>query len=586
MEHRLAAILAADMVGYSRLMAADESETIARQKDLRDALIDPRIARYGGRIVKTTGDGLLVEFASVLDAVQCAVELQLALQDHESTVGEERRIRYRIGINLGDIVIDGDDILGDGVNIAARLEGIAEPGGLCLSDVVYQNVANRLEASFRDLGEQHLKNMSRPVRVWSWLSEAAGAAGPAAAPHEPLQLPDRPSIAVLPFDNMSGDPDQDYFADGMVEEIITALSRMRWLFVIARNSSFTYKGRAVNVKQVGEELGVRYVLEGSVRKAGNRVRITGQLIDAASGTHLWADRFDGALEDVFELQDQMTASVVGAIAPRLEQAEIERAKHKPTESLDAYDYYLRGMASVHLWNREANREALELFSKAIELDPDFAAAYGMAARCYSMRKASGWVADAEAEIAETIRMARQAAKLGKDDPVALCTAGVGLAFVAGELEEGAGLIEESLDLDPNQAWAWLFSGWVKVWLGEPEVAIRHLEHAIRFSPHDPHIFAMHSAIASAHFFAGRHAEALACAQRALRANAHLLLAACVVAASAALLGKTEEAQQAMDDLRRLAPTLRLSNLQSLFPIRRPEDFAAWSEALRRAGLAA
>ena len=356
--------------------------------------------------------------------------------------------------------------------------------------------------------------------------------------------------------------------------------------MIARNSSFAYKGRAVDVKQVGRELGVRYVLEGSVRKAGNRVRITGQLIDASTGAHLWADRFEGGLEDIFDLQDQVTASVVGAIAPKLDQAEMERAKRKPTENLDAYDYLLRGMAIIHQWNRETNDEALRLFYRAVELDPNFAAAYGMAARCYLIRQGSGWMIDRAAETAEAVKLARRAAALGWDDAVALCGAGLPLAWTGGELDDGAALIDRALQLNPNLAMAWLFSGWVKVWLGEPEAAIEHLARAMRLSPNDPNVFNMQAATALAHFFAGRYAEASSWAGAAVREKPNHLIATSVVAASGALAGRSAEAEKAMVRLRQLDPALRLSNLGNLGPIRRPEDIARWSEGLRKAGLPA
>jgi adenylate cyclase len=409
-ERKLSAILAVDVAGYSRLVGADEEGTLARLKALRRVLVDPKIDEHRGRIVKTTGDGILAQFASVVDALRCAVEIQRGMTKQNAEMPEDRRIEVRMGINVGDIIIDGDDIYGDGVNIAARLEGLSEPGGICVSLSVRDQVRDKLDLVFDDAGEHQLKNIAWPIRVYR-----VRLRGGAAALRPALVLPDRPSIAVLPFENMSGDAEQDYFADGMVEEIITALSRMRWLFVIARNSSFTYKGRAVDVKQVGRELGVRYVLEGSVRKAGSRVRITGQLIDTSTGAHLWAERFDGGMEDIFVLQDQVTASVVGAIGPKLEQAEIERAKRKPTASLDAYDYYLRGMACFHQWTREANSEALSHFHQAIELDPNFASAYGLAARCYATRKAGGWVTDRARDIAEAERLARRAVELGKDD---------------------------------------------------------------------------------------------------------------------------------------------------------------------------
>jgi TolB-like protein len=487
-------------------------------------------------------------------------------------------IVLRIGINLGEVMGEGEDIFGDGVNIAARLEPLAEPGGICISGKVYDEVRGKLDRSFDDAGEQTLKNIARPVRIYRMRTE--GGAPPRAQP----SLPDKPSIAVLPFQNMSGDPEQEYFADGMVEDIITALSRLRWLFVIARNSSFTYKGRAVDVKQVGRELGVRYVLEGSVRKAGNRVRITGQLIDAATGTHLWADRFDGELADVFDLQDRVTASVVGTISPKLEQAEIERAKRKPTENLDAYDYFLRGMAAFYQFNKQANEEALALFIRATELDPQFASAYGMAARCYAQRKGFGWVAEREREVADARRLAERAAELGRDDPVALCAAGFATLFVVGDLDGGAALIDRSLALDPNLAWIWQFGAMAKAHVGEAETAIEHAARAMRLSPQDPQMFGMQVVMAQAHFFAGRYDEAMSWAETAMRQQPNFFMAICVAAASAALAGKPDKAEKAMARVRELNPALRLSNLRELIPVRRPEDFARWSDGLRKAGL--
>ncbi len=383
---------------------------------------------------------------------------------------------------------------------------------------------------------------------------------------------------------MSGDAEQEYFADGMVDDIITELSRLRWLFVIARNSSFTYKGRTMDVKQVGRELGVRYVLEGSVRKAGDKVRITGQLIDTSTGSHLWADRFDGGIADIFDLQDRVTASVVAAIAPKLELAEIERAKRKPTDSLDAYDYYLRGLAGVHRWTREGNEEALKMFYRAIELDPEFASAYGMAARCYSQRKTAGWMTDRAKEKAEAERLAWKAAELGRDDPVAQWTAGLALAFVVGNIEDGATFTERALALDPNMAWAWLFSGWVNVWMGEPEVAVQRFARAMRLSPQDPLYFQMQAGTAAAHFFAGRYMEASTWAEAAVRGQRSFLLVLCTAAAANALAGHTAEARKAIARLRQFDPNLTLSNLGDLITLRRPEDAARWEEGLRKAGL--
>jgi TolB-like protein len=399
-----------------------------------------------------------------------------------------------------------------------------------------------------------------------------------------LTLPDSPSIAALPFQNWSGDPEQEYFADGVVEDIIAALSRMSWLFVVARNSSFTYKGRAVDVKQVGRELGVRYVLEGSVRKAANRVRITGQLIDATTGTHLWADRFDGTLDDIFELQDQVATSVVGAIAPTLERAEIGRAKRKPTESLDAYDYYLRGMASFHQRTREAVSEALPLFHKAIELDPDFASAYAMAAFCHFWRKLNGWMNDRVQEAAEGVRLAQRAVELGKDDAVALARGGHALAHLAGDLKVGAALIDRALVLNSNLAAAWLLSGFLCIWQGEPDNAIERLSRAMRLSPLDPETFRMQAGTATAHLLAGRFDAASSWAEKAFRDFPSFLIVVGTLAASHALAGRTDEAARAMRHMRQLDPTLRISNLTDWLPLQRPEDLATFAGGLRKAGL--
>jgi TolB-like protein/Tfp pilus assembly protein PilF len=576
-ERRLAAILAADVAGYSRLMGADEEGTLAQLKAYRRELVDPKIAEHRGRIVKTTGDGALVEFASAVDAVRCATDIQRAMAERNAAVPEDRRIEFRIGINVGDIIIDESDIYGDGVNIAARVESLARPGSICISDNGYQQIKGKLALNVSDMGEQQLKNIALPVRVYDVRLNATPA-------RTVLALPVRPSIAVLPFQNMSGDPEQDYFADGMVEDIITALSRMRWLFVIARNSSFTYKGRAVDVKQVGRELGVRYVLEGSVRKAVNRVRITGQLIDAATGAHLWADHFDGSLEEIFDLQDQVTTSVVTAISPKIEQAEVERAKRKPTESLDAYDYFLRGIERLYMQTRESTSEALRLFHKAIELDSDFAVAYGTAAYCYNQRKAGGWMTERAQEIAEAARLARRAVELAKDDAIALSRAGITLAYVVEDFDSGAHFIDRAVALNPNLAFAWYASGWLKVWLGEPETAIKHLERFMRISPLDPLMAWAHTAIAFAHVFAGRYEEAVRYAEQAVSEQPNLHRALRAAAMSNALAGRLEQARKAMARLHEIDPELRVSNLKDLTPLRRSEDIAKYEEGLRKAGL--
>jgi TolB-like protein len=578
-ERRLAAILAADIVGYSRLMGRDEEGTLARLKDCRRSLVDPKIAEHRGRIVKTTGDGMLVEFASAVDAVRCALNIQRTMAQANSTVPEDMRIAFRVGINVGDIIIDNDDIFGDGVNIAARLEAIAEPGGICISDDSHRQVRGKIEIAWDDLGPQSLKNIAEPIQVWRALLNDGAATPRAAAAQTSLDVPDKPSIAVLPFTNMSGDPEQEYFADGRVEDIITALSRMTWLFVIARNSSFTYKGKAVDVKKVGRELGVRYVLEGSVRKAGNKVRITGQLIDASTGAHLWANRFDGGLEDVFDLQDEVTTDVVSAIAPKVEQAEMERARHKPTESLAAYDYFLRGMARIYDGTRDANIDALQNFERATEIDPNFASAFGMCAYCYVWRKANGWLADKDRAIAETERLARTAARLGPDDAVALAQAGFALAFVVGELDDGMALIDRALALNPNLAAAWRFSGFVKVFLGQPDQAIEPLERALRLSPLDPLIFIVQMGFIFAHFFAGRYDEALANAKKTVAHNPNYLTAIVMAAVSAALAGREDDMTKAVGQLLKLDPACKMSNFKNMWPLRRVEDLAAFEKGL-------
>jgi len=364
---RLAAILAADVAGYSRLIGSDEAGTLGRLRTIRAQVIDPAVATHHGRLVKTTGDGLLVEFSSVVDALRSASEIQAVMAHRNAPVPQDQRIEFRMGLNVGDVVVEDGDIFGDGVNVAARLEGLAEPGGICVSARVQEDAAGKIDLSFEDIGDQALKNIARPVRAYR-VREPAAVNPPSARAQPILPLPDKPSIAVLPFANMSGDPEQEYFADGMVEEIITALSRIRWLFVIARNSTFTYKGRAVDVKQVGRELGVRYVLEGSVRKASGRVRITGQLIDSATGAHIWAERFDGSLENIFDLQDQVATSVAGVIEPALQAAETTRAANRPTPDLTAYDLYLRALAAFFPITRDHVFEALELLNQAIAID--------------------------------------------------------------------------------------------------------------------------------------------------------------------------------------------------------------------------
>ncbi len=582
-ERRLAAILAADVAGYSRLMGADEEGTLARLKAHRRELINPKIAEHQGRIVKTTGDGMLVEFASVVDAVRCAVDVQRGMAERNTEVPTDRRIEFRVGVNLGDVIIDGDDIYGDGVNVAARLEGLAEPNGICVSRVVRDQVRDKLDLAFEDMGEQQVKNIARPVRVFRIAAPSIGQ--PTASPKPALALPDKPSIAVLPFINLSGDPEQDYFADGIVEDIITALSRVHWLFVIARNSSFTYKGKAVDVKRVGRELGVRYVLEGSVRKAGNRVRIAGQLVDTTTGAHVWADHFDGALDDIFDLQDRVTASVAGIIEPKLRHVEMERARRKPTERLDAYDLYLRALAQFR-GSYDHNREALRLLRRAFEIDPHYAAPYGLAAWCYHYQRVRGWVSPSDPALAEGIRMAKRAASLGKDDSETLWMAGLTLAASGGDLEGGLALIDRALSLNPSSANAWRVSGVVRAYLGDTEKAIAHLERSARLSPLDAFAFLWSMGFMLAHFMAGRYEEASAWCDKTLHEAPDHPPALRMKAATCGLLGRLDEGRAWVERLLAVNPDTTVSSMRLYYGalMKKPGCLEAFLDGLRKAGL--
>ncbi|HLW92573.1 MAG TPA: adenylate/guanylate cyclase domain-containing protein [Roseiarcus sp.] len=591
-ERRLAAILVSDIVGYSRLAAADEDRILARLRTLRSDLIDPTIAVHHGRVVKRTGDGSIVEFRSVVDAVRCAVEVQSGMIERNAGLPPERRIDFRVGIHIGDVVQEADgDLMGDGVNIAARLESVAKPGAICLSEDAYRQVKLRLDLPVSDLGERRLKNIPEPMRVYlievgaPALAPTPQAGAGAETSSARLALPDKPSIAVLPFQNMSGDREQDYFADGVVEDIITALSRFKNLFVIARNSSFTYKGKAVDVKEVGRELGVRYVLEGSVRKTASRVRITGQLIDAATGAHLWADRIDGDIGDIFDLQDQVTASVAAAVAPQIERAEIERSKRKPTSNLEAYDHYLLGIASLYRGTKQDSDEALKQFDLAAQRDPEFAAAYGWAAYCYVLRKARGWQTPDASQVADAVRLARSAASLGREDSVALCFAGHALAYVGHEIDDGVAFVDRGLALNSNNARGWYASGWTRVFGGAPEQAVDHLARAMRLSPVDPLTPMMLNGIGASYFFMGRYDEAALWTGKAIREWPSYAGSLFFCAASQALAGRLTEARETATRLNELKAGWRVSNLKDLLPLRRPTDLAMLEEGARLAGIA-
>jgi TolB-like protein/class 3 adenylate cyclase/Tfp pilus assembly protein PilF len=591
-KRRLAAVLAADVAGYSRLMGRDEEGTLAQLKSFRKALVDPAIAEHGGRIVKTTGDGMLAEFASAVDAARCAIEVQRGMAEQNAGAPQELRIEFRIGIHVGDIIIDENDIFGDGVNIAARLEGIAQSGGVCISDDAHRQIRGKVDIVFDDMGLQVLKNIAEPMRAWRM--QIGNASAPtfardvSAASSQALALPDKPSIAVLPFQNMSGDPEQEYFADGMVEDIITALSHFKSLFVIARNSSFTYKGKAVDVKQVGRELGVRYVLEGSVRKAGSRVRITGQLIEAATGGHLWADKFDGALEDVFGLQDQITTSVVGVIAPTLQQAEIERTSQKPTGRLDSYDLYLRGMALANsgMAFGEKGRslaEAREFFRKAFELDPEYGAAYAMAAWTLARQQGMGGVPLTAEMRTDAIRLANLASRFGSDDAFTLARSGHLLAYLGREYDRGASMVEQAVALNPNLAVAWACRGFVALMCCEPERAVESFDRMIRLSPLDPLRIWAWTGSSFAHFHLGRYEEGRALAMKSIQFVTEIhTLAAYIMNSTRA--GRTAEAQQAVAQLLKLQPGFRASHAKEIFPARLPEESHRITSALRDAGL--
>ncbi len=483
-QRRLAAIVFADVAGYSRLIGADETGTLASFRSHREELIDGKIAEYGGRIVKTMGDGLLLEFPSVVQATQCVIEVQQGMAERNEGIEEDRRIVFRIGINIGDIIIEGDDILGDGVNIAARLQEIAEPGGVSISNRVHEDVRDRIDVIFNDAGEQTLKNIARPVQVWRWSLTSSAAAQPTTT-DVPLPLPDKPSIAVLAFNNMSDDPGQEYFADGIAEDVITALSRFRSLFVIARNSSFTYKGRAVDITLVACELGVRYVVEGSVRKAGNRVRITAQQIDATSGNHLWADRFDGSLDDVFDLQDQITEQIVVAVEPEIGAHERERARRKPPDSLDAWELLQRGLGHFHRINKADHEEAMRLFERAAELEPNFALAHAYLAYAYWFAVPLGFSNDPTASREAAKEAAEQAVMVDPNEPLAHFSLGR-LYVYSGEVEMALSEMRTAVQSNPNFARGHYGLAFAHHYgAGEEAQALIHYDAALRLSPRDP-----------------------------------------------------------------------------------------------------
>ena len=579
-ERRLAAILAGDVAGYSRLMGADEEGTLARLNAHRREFLEPTIAAHRGRIVKRTGDGILIEFASAVDAARCAIEQQRGMAQRNADVPVDKRIELRMGIHVGDIMIEEGDIFGDGVNIAARLESIAQPGGICISDDTYRQIRGKLDVNFQDSGEQELKNIARPVRVYQLRPDSPTSAGKMSA--DGLALPDKPSIAVLAFQNLSGDPEQEFFADGIAEEIITALSKAHWLFVIARNSSFTYKGKSVDVRQLGRELGVRYVLEGSVRKAGNRVRITAQLIDAADGHQVWADRYDRALEDIFAVQDEITHSIIGAIAPGIVAAEIQRVQRKDAAELGQWERVMRAHWHVRQLKREDCLEAFRMIDEVLQRDPKNAMALADLAFNWHWAALFGWTTEPEA-MERMADAGRRAVAADDQDAMAHTSLAVYELF-SNRHDDAIRRLHRAIALDPNSSFARGYLGVAYSFGGEPDRSLAALEEAIRLSPRDYLMVIWYTASAWSHLHAERFAEAVHCAKQAIEFNPAFPDPYGVLTASAAHLESMAEARAGLDSLVRLLPGLTLGDPRLVRPFRRPEDRERFLSGLRKAGL--
>jgi adenylate cyclase len=584
-ERRLAAVLAADVAGYSRLMGRDEERTLAQLKTLRRTLVDPGIATHRGRIVKTTGDGMLVEFASAVDAARCAVEVQREMAQQNISVSPELRIEFRIGIHVGDIIIDDNDIFGDGVNIAARLEGIAEPGGVCISDDAYRQIRGKIDVTFNDIGEQALKNITEPMHAWHIRlagESPATRASSSAIQIQDLALPNKPSIVVLPFDNMSAEPGQDYLADGIVEAITAALSCIRSFFVIARTSAFTYKGRATNARDVGKELGVAYLLEGSVQKAGNRLRIIVQLIETEGGAHVWSSRFDGAIDDFFDLEDRITEQVAGALQPSIRIAEIERSRRKRPQDLGCYDYTMRAMPHVWALEKDESTKALELLEKALAIDPEYPLALSLAGWCHAQRSVYNWADDIAESQAMARSLAERAAEMSGGDPVILAVLGAVHTFVRNHGTARV-LLERAVTLDPNAAWAWSRLGWLENYADQPQKAIGNFERAQRLSPIDPMNFNNYVGLGSAHEIAQEYDEAAAFYRRALeeRPNAGWIYRN--LASSLSGAGRVEEAKHAFAEQMRNYPDLTVAKFKQAM-VFSPAALDGMAKNLRKLGL--
>jgi len=578
MERRLAAILAADVVGYSRLMGADEAGTLAALKAHQAELVDPTIAEYQGRIVKLMGDGALVEFASVVAAVECAAAIQRGMAERNSEFPEGQRIVYRIGINLGDVIIDGDDIHGDGVNVAARLEGLAEPGGLCVSGGVYDQVKGKVDIELTDMGPRKVKNIAEPIHAWRWQVDGGGA-------RPTLALPDKPSIAVLPFANMSGDPEQEYFSDGITEDIITELSHFRWLFVISRNSSFSYRGRAVEARRIAEELGVRYVLEGSVRKAGQRVRVTAQLIDALADHHVWAQRYDRDLDDIFALQDEIATQIVSTVGVEIEGTEQERVSRRPPESLDAWELYQRGMRHLWRYTKEDHAAARTFFRDAIERSSTFGPPHAGLAYLGILVVVLDFAESTAQTLADALEAAKKAVALDDRDGFAHFILGRIQGFL-GNADAAIAESEKAVLLSPSFALAHYGLGYNLFWFGRAADALPCFDTAIRLSPHDPVLWAFHTLKGWCHFQLGDHAAAEACARKAFQEDPKEFWPHLVLAAALAGQDRADEARAVVDDLLLFKPEMSASAIPRIMPHVDPDYLGRITAALRKAGLPA
>jgi adenylate cyclase len=579
---KLVAILSADVVGYSRLMEADEKATIARLNACRH-IIDGLVGEHHGRVFGSAGDSVIAEFISPVEAVRCAIDIQREIEAHNAELPEDRGMRFRIGVNLGDVVVQGDDLLGDGVNVAARLQALGEPGGICISGPVFDQVEGKIDHAFENLGAQRLKNIARPVRVYRVGLDETGSAREVRG-SEPLPLPDKPSIAVLPFVNMSGDPEQEHFSDGIAEDIITELSRFHSLFVIARNSSFHYKGRSPKVQDIGRELGVQYVAEGSIRRAGNRVRITAQLVEARTGNHVWAERYDRELEDIFAVQDEVTQAIVAAIEPELAGAERERALRKPPDSLDAWESYQRGLWHFHRYDAENNAKAQAFFRQAIGHDPDFASAHASLAYALYVDVVMGFVADPGDRLSQAHEAARTAVRLDAKDAFGHAILGR-LLMMQGEHEDAVAACRMAVALNPNYPMAHYSLGLSLTIAGRPEEAVPMFDQALRLTPHDPLLWSFLAWKGIALMCQRRHEEALAAAQKAVRLPTTGVWAFMPKTAALAHLGRTGEARAALRRARELKPDLSRDFVRTVFPWQDPEQLEHFIDGLEKAGLA-